>query len=243
MLLVSIHDVSPAQASAVRRLWALCVSCSVTPALLVVPNWHGQWPLEQHPEFVDWVRARAHEGAEIALHGERHDEIGLPWQTRDSWRALGKTNGEAEFLTLDARAARERVTRGLDRLRQLCIEPTGFVAPAWLAQEATYSVAAEAGLSFSEDDKAVRLLPFNQQVPSPAVRWSGRTRARAWGSMAVAQTRWLLQRNSSCPRIAFHPGDLDHSAISASLEPTLRRWLGRHSAGRYADLISQANPA
>ena len=243
MLLVSIHDVSPAQAAAVRQLWALCVSCRVTPALLVVPNWHGQWPLEEHPEFVDWVRARAHEGAEIALHGERHDEIGLPRQPKDSWRAWGKTNGEAEFLTLNAGAAHERVTRSLERLRQLCIEPTGFVPPAWLAQEATYRVAAEAGLSFSEDDKTVRLLSLNRQVPSPAVRWSGRSPARAWASIAVAQTRWLLQRTSSFPRLAFHPGDLDHSAISASLEPTLRRWLGRHSAGRYADLISQANPA
>jgi uncharacterized protein len=243
MLLVSIHDVSPAQAEAVRRLWALCASCSVTPALLVVPNWHGQWPLEQHPEFVDWVRARADEGAEIALHGERHDEIGLPRKTKDSWRAWGKTNAEGEFLTLNAAAARERVTRGLDRLRQLGIEPTGFVPPAWLAQEGTYRVAAEAGLSFSEDDRTVRLLALGRQVPSLAVRWSARTPSRAWASIAVAQTRWLLQRNSTVPRIALHPGDLDHNAISDSLEPTLHRWLGRHSPGRYADLISQAKAA
>src|ERR1700677_1747309 len=75
-LLVSIHDVTPALAPRVEALWALARERGVTPALLVVPNWHGRWPLGEHPEFVRWVRARADEGAEIFLHGERHDEVG-----------------------------------------------------------------------------------------------------------------------------------------------------------------------
>jgi uncharacterized protein len=243
MLLVSIHDVSPAQAEAVQRLWDLCMSYSVIPALLVVPNWHGQWPLEEHSDFVLWLHGRAEEGAEIALHGERHDETGLPRQNKDRWRAIGKTKGEAEFLTLDASAAGERIARGLQRLRQLGLEPTGFVAPAWLAKADTYRIAAEAGLTFSEDDESVRLLSLNRRIRSPVVRWSARTSARAWGSVAVARARWLLQRNTSCPRIAFHPGDLQHPAVSASLGPTLSRWVGRHAPGRYADLIRPETPA
>jgi uncharacterized protein len=243
MLLVSIHDVSPAQAEAVQRLWGLCTSLGVMPALLVVPNWHGQWPLEEHLGFVRWLRGRADEGAEIALHGERHDEVGLPRQKKDRWRAIGKTNGEAEFLTLNTRAAGERIARGLQRLRQLGLEPTGFVAPAWLAKAGTYRIAAEAGLTFSEDDESVRLLSLNRQIRSPVVRWSARTPVRAWGSVAVARARWLLQRKASCPKIAFHPDDLQHSAVSASLGPTLSRWLGRHASGRYADLIRQETPA
>ncbi|MGH9889518.1 MAG: DUF2334 domain-containing protein, partial [bacterium] len=75
-LLVSVHDVSPAHASSVQRIWAYCGSVGVQPALLVVPNWHGAWPLEDFRLFVDWLRdceARG-SGAEIFLHGERHDE-------------------------------------------------------------------------------------------------------------------------------------------------------------------------
>ena len=45
-LLVAIHDVTPAHAAAVERLWHICTHRGVLPALFVVPNWHGEWPLE-----------------------------------------------------------------------------------------------------------------------------------------------------------------------------------------------------
>ena len=50
-LLVSIHDVTPALERDVRALWDLCAERGITPALFVVPNWHGQWPLDEFPRF------------------------------------------------------------------------------------------------------------------------------------------------------------------------------------------------
>jgi predicted deacetylase len=204
--------------------------------LLVVPNWHGRWPLDRHPDFVEWLRARTREGAEIALHGERHDEVGLPRRFTDQWKAWGNTQREGEFLTLDAASARERLGRGLRLLRELGLEPTGFVPPAWLAREATHEAAAAAGLAFSEDDHSIRLLPASRRVASPVVRWSGRTRTRAWGSVIVARGRALLQRRAPFPRIALHPGDLEHPATARSVVQSLDRWLGRHAPGSYSDL-------
>ena len=236
ILLVSIHDVSPAQEAKVLRLWDLCAGRGVTPALLVVPNWHGEWPLQDHPRFINWIRARAEEGAELVLHGERHDEIGLPRGLADHWRAWGKTDGEGEFLTLDGPQARERLDRGLAHLRELGLDPTGFVPPAWLAREVAYEAAAAVGLGFSEDTRSVRLLPSGRRVRSPVIRWSTRTSIRSWGSVAVAESRWILQRTAAYPRIALHPRDLDHPAAARSVERTLDRWLGQHSAGRYSDL-------
>ena len=243
MLLVSIHDVTPAFESRVLQLWDLCLSHGVTPALFVVPDWHGAWPLEAHSGFLGWIRSRAAQGAELVLHGERHDEFGLQRSRRDSWRAWGNTAGEGEFLTLDAAAARHRLFRALERLRQLGLEPTGFVPPAWLARESTYEVAASAGLRFSEDAGSVILLPSKQRVNSPVVRWSARTSVRARGSVAVADARWLLQRGSAWPRIALHPQDLNHPATAGSLRRTLERWVRRHHPGRYADLTTAFQPA
>ncbi|HEU5303381.1 MAG TPA: polysaccharide deacetylase family protein [Gemmatimonadales bacterium] len=243
MLLVSIHDVSPAQAAAVTRLWEVCVERRVIPALLVVPNWHGEWPLEEHPDFVEWIRRRAAEGAEIVLHGERHDEVGLPRGAGDHRRAWGKTAGEAEFLTLDAAAAEARITRGLGRLRKVGLEPVGFVPPAWLAREAAHEAAASAGLHFSEDDHSVRLFPSGRRMASPVLRWSARTAARAWGSVAVARIRSVVQRRAGVVRIALHPRDLDHPATARSLTHTLDRWLGWHRAGHYGDLAVTAHCA
>lgn len=243
ILLVSIHDVSPAQESNVLRLWDLCSQRGIVPALLVVPNWHGEWPLASHPRFTTWLRSRVDHGAEIVLHGERHDEIGLTRTLVDNWRAWGKTDHEGEFLTLDGSAARARIIRGIRQLQEIGLQPTGFVPPGWLARESTHEAVAEAGLSFSEEERWIRLLASGERIPSPVVRWSARGSLRARGSVMVAKARWLLQGRSRWPRIALHPNDLEHAATARSLGQTLERWLEEHRPGRYADLGASLQPA
>jgi predicted deacetylase len=235
-VLVSIHDVTPVLAAGVARLWQLCAERRVTPALLVVPDWHGAWPLDRHPEFVEWLRSRAAEGAEIVLHGERHDELGLARTVGDHFRAWGRTAGEAEFLTLDAAAAGERIARGLACLRRLGLRPTGFVPPAWLAREEGHRAAGAAGLGFSEDERAVRLFPSGRKIPSPVVRWSARSPLRAWGSAAVARARWTLQRKAPLLRLALHPQDLSHPVTARSVVVSLDRWLVAHQPIAYSSL-------
>ena len=232
-LLVSIHDVTPALERGVLRLWDLCAVRGIRPALLVVPEWHGLWPLEKYPAFVRWLRDRAAEGAEIVLHGERHDEAGLPRGAADRFRAWGRTDGEGEFLTLDRTAAAARIARGLARLRALGLEPIGFVPPAWLAREDAHSAAAVAGLRFSEDGRSIRLFPSGRRLGSPVVRWSARSPLRARGSVAVARARWALQRRARFPRIALHPQDLGCDITAVVLGPTLDRWRARHAPGTY----------
>jgi len=213
-LLVSIHDVTPALETGVLRLWEMCAARGFSPALLVVPDWQGEWPLERHPDFVRWLRERASGGAEIVLHGERHSR--------------------GEFQALNRSAARERIDRGLGSLRALGLEPAGFVPPGWLAREDGHAAVRDAGLGFSEDERSIRLFPLGRRVPSPAVRWSARTPVRACGSVAVARGRWLLQRRARYPRIAFHPQDYAHSLTARDLPATLDRWLTRHPPISYA---------
>jgi predicted deacetylase len=241
-VLVSIHDATPALAAGVARLWQLCAERRVTPALLVVPDWHGAWPLDRHPEFVDWLRSRAAQGAEIVLHGERHDEAGLTRTPSDRLRAWGRTSREAEFLTLDAASAGERIARGLACLLGLGLRPVGFVPPAWLAREEGHRAAGAAGLGFSEDERTVRLFPSGRSIPSPVVRWSARSAARAWGSAVVARTRWTLQRRAPFPRLALHPQDLDHPVTARSLVVSLDRWLTVHRPIPYSTLAAVAVP-
>ncbi len=222
-LLVSIHDVTPALEAGVLRLWEMCAERGVSPALLVVPDWHGEWPLGRHGGFVRWLRERADGGAEIVLHGERHE------------------NGE--FRTLGRSAARERIDRGIGSLRSLGLEPTGFVPPGWLARDEGHAAVRDAGLGFSEDDGAIRLFPSGRRIESPAVRWSARSAVRAWGSVAVARGRWALQRRALYPRIAFHPQDYAHPRTTRDLPATLDRWLTRHRPIGYAALRAPAADA
>jgi uncharacterized protein len=174
------------------------------------------------------------------LHGERHDEVGSPRGWRDAARAWGKTAREGEFLTLDESAARERIERGVALFNRLGIEPTGFVAPAWLTRPggACARAVAAAGLLYSEDDGAVLVHhpDGDRRVPSPVVRWSSRTTARAYGSAVVSAARWHVQRTAPCVRLALHPSDLNHPVTARSATVALDRWLSSRRPSRYADV-------
>jgi uncharacterized protein len=233
-LLVSIHDVTPALERDVRALWDLCAERDIVPALFVVPNWHGQWPLDEFPGFAAWLRAKARAGAEIFLHGERHDEVGLPRRITDRVRALGATAREGDFLTLDEAAAAARIRRGLECLRRAGLSPLGFVPPAWLAREDTFRAVRSAGLAVSEDVGGIRLHARATRLPSPVIRWSGRTPWRAIVSAAVAEARWVTARGSWLARLALHPADMRQPAAAMSVASHLDRWRRLRRQHRYA---------
>ena len=243
-LLVTIHDVTPALALRVESLWRLCESRGVVPGLLVVPDWHGMAAVESEPSFGGWLRARAAAGAEILLHGERHDEVGSPRTWRDELRAFGKTNREGEFLTLGYDAARARIDRGVARLRAMGLDPVGFVPPAWLAKADTHAAVRDAGLRVSEDDGAVYVHAkgrTSRTLRSPVVRWSARGFVRAYGSVLFERLRWRFQRDEPIVRVALHPGDLAHPATAASIERGLDAWLSVRKQSFYRT-IAEARP-
>jgi uncharacterized protein len=237
-LLVSIHDVSPAHDQAIQRIWTHCHSLGVRPALFVVPNWHGEWPIEDYRLFIDWVRdcEAGGFGADVFLHGERHDEHGVRRELADELRAFGRTDGEAEFLTLRYGAARQRIERGLRCLRACGLSPVGFVAPAWLAHAECTVALSDTGVAISETTDAITLHSRGMRLASPVLRWSTRTPWRAAASQVVARTASMLNANHWLVRVALHPGDVEHPPTWASVRATLDRWLGIRRPWRYSRL-------
>ena len=236
-LLVSIHDVAPPNLAAVRRLWQLCRDAGVVPALLVVPDWHGSAPIEHDADFLMWLRGAVTEGAELLLHGERHDETGRPRALTDELRAAGKTAREGECLTLDAPELEALVARGLGRLRALGFSATGFVPPAWLMRADARPGIYAAGVTFTEDEGAI-YLASGRRIPTPALRWSTRTAFRAQASVLVSEWRWRSQRRTPVMRIALHPADLSHPAVARSVEQALARWTTLRAPRSYASLAA-----
>lgn len=242
ILLVSVHDVTPAHWEEVLALWGLCRDRGVIPALLITPDWHGSWPVEGFPEFGRWLRDCAAAGAEVMLHGERHDEVGTRRRWRDHLRALGRTDREGEFMCLDEAEASERIRRGRDRLRRIGVTPVGFVAPAWIAGPETYRAAARLGLGISEDSRYVYLRGPDGppcRLASPVCRWSARSALRAHGSAVVGALRWRAQRGVESMRLALHPGDLRHRATRESVPRALERWTANRRVLTYSDLFTQ----
>jgi predicted deacetylase len=235
-LLITIHDVTPALQARVKALWELCAAHSVVPGLYVVPDWHGGAPIEGDAPFAAWLRDRAAQGAEIFLHGERHDEVGLPRGWRDELRAFGRTNKEGEFLTLEYDAARARIDRGIARLHALGLEPIGFVPPAWLARPATHEAVRDAGLAVSESDRAIFVHARRATIASPVLRWSARGAFRSYASVLQERIRWRTQRGAPVMRIALHPADLDHPAVERNIGRAMNAWTHIRRAGTYREL-------
>jgi uncharacterized protein len=235
-VVMAIHDVALPYVEECAALMRMCRAVGVMPALFVVPEWHGTWPLEQSGAFVRWLRHAARDGADVLLHGYRHDEVGSPRTRAAHWRALGRTAGEGEFLSLSVDAAQERIVRGRDRLTALGLSPIGFVPPAWLASDALHVAMRECGLPLTEDAAAVRDVMRGRVLGAPAVRWSARTRWRALGSRIVALARTRMHRRARVVRVALHPRDLHDAGVAASVREAMRWWTRERVATRYRDL-------
>jgi predicted deacetylase len=233
-VIVAIHDVTPAFAHQVETLWDICKTRGITPALFVVPSWHGQWPVEEDPRFCGWVRRLAAEGAEVFLHGERHDEVGAERTLWDTMRAFGRTDREAEFLTLPRAAARNRIARGLLRLRSAGLKPIGFVAPAWLSSRGAVEAVGDVGLRYSEDGTCIHVIGRGR-LKAPAIRWSARTLFRAHASVAVAAAARATLREPLI-RIALHPRDVRSAPVRRSLVRTLDSYSERGWPAQYSQI-------
>lgn len=238
-LLVAIHDVAPPFAEECAALWDLCLAHEVVPALFVVPEWHGRFPIEADAPFVRWVTACVRQGADCFLHGHRHDEVGTPRDWRAQWAALGRTDGEGEFVALSADGSAERIAAGRARLTAVGLAPIGFVAPAWLASRAVHQAAARCGLPLTEDADGVRSCRTGQLLPAPAVRWSTRTRWRATLSPVVARWRRAAHRRAPLARLALHPRDLHEPGVARSLRDALHWWCDRRRPLAYRDLLER----
>ena len=240
-LLVAVHDVTPAHERRLNLLYRLLHAAGVERfALLVVPNWHGSWPLAACPEFTAGLRERADRGATILLHGLRHDEFEQPRSLVHWARTVGRTALEGEFASLPPDVARSRIDRGLAALRKVGLDPVGFVPPAWLARPGLDRVAGEAGLALTEDARAVYVR--GQRVSAPATCWSTRLAWRRMASVAVAATRIRLERTCRLVRLAFHPYDADWPRVLDSCQRTLAALLETRTVIGYDELLEERRP-
>ena len=139
-------------------------------------------------------------------------------------------------MSLDRGEARRRIQRGLAVFRRAGIAPVGFVAPAWLWQDHTRSVAGSLGLPISEDEHAIYLHQRGTRLDSPVIRWSARTTARAATSAIVARAMTWLHQKHWLVRIALHPTDLWRAATADSAMETIDWWRARRHPWSYSAL-------
>ena len=236
---VALHDVTPVHEDRIGHVLLLLDRLGIArPALFVVPDWHGEGNLERHPSFVDMLLERQAGGAEVFLHGYRHDEAGHERSLRERLHVFGRTARSAEFLMIGPDEAARRMDRGLEMFGRLGLDPVGFVPPAWIFGASTRALAAERSLWLTESFLRVESLGTRDRIFSPALSWSS---ARPWRSRVtarIADVRSAAVRFPSLARVAIHPPDIDIAPVRRSLERALGRLVPTCSLVRYRDLFS-----
>jgi len=241
-VLVSLHDVSPRHALRCREILSWLKEQGVPPvALLVVPNFHGQWPLHEFPDFVSEISQWAEAGHELVLHGCRHIEEAPPpggeLDTRLRRRFL--TGGEGEFLALSPEEVQARLNEAMEIWNRCGLPvPEGFIPPAWLHNANLDPVLAELGIRWTENHAGVRR-PCGAVHEVPVISWASRDPLRRMGSRLVCPSLELAWRPRPVLRIAIHPHDFDWRTLRRSIDAVMGRVARRRQFLSYSDFAAR----
>ncbi|MBN2607538.1 MAG: DUF2334 domain-containing protein [Candidatus Fermentibacteraceae bacterium] len=240
-LLLAVHDVSPANERALRHIAGELEKLGLDRySMLVVPDYHGEWPLEEHPEFCRWLSGLAEGGVDMVLHGQTH--MGSPAE-RFSWnglRSLLFTRGEGEFLDLDRDEAERLILNGKRTLAAaLGIQAESFVAPAWLYSRGTLKALEHTGFRLAESRWRI-WSPSGRTtlLRVPVANYAGGGPLKRLLASLWVDIYGTLCAGADTLRFAVHPSDFLSAESSAMVIGKLRRLLRNREPAALRDMIS-----
>lgn len=230
-VVIALHDVTPVHAARIAKAERLLASIGATTVTyLLVPDFHQTGPVHERDDFIAWCRAARPFRVQWFLHGYYHrdmtpspdDAESRERNLRARLAAAFMTAGEGEFLTLRGQALADRLDRGIASFTAcLGAAPEGFVAPAWLFEEALLPALRARGIRFTENHVRVFDLLRERQRDCGVITWATRTPIRKYGSLIVSRALSLYWRQRPVLRVALHPLDFDHPMTVASIARTL----------------------
>jgi predicted deacetylase len=209
-------------------------------SLLIIPDHHRRGHFLQDAAFCQWLRDMMAEGHEVVIHGYFHQRARRVGESlTDKILTRFYTQDEGEFYDIGEEEAFALVTEAQKEFRSLGIEPSGFIAPAWLLSEAGERALKRTGIGYTTRLGGVADFQTGRVHRSQSLVWSvscgvRRACSRAWNTV-------LLRRLARNPlwRIGLHPPDLRYPAIwqqavrliaktAAEREPmTYEAWIAR----------------
>jgi len=238
---LTLHDVTPAHEEALRKIHSALIELGVVRySMLVVPDYHGEWLLEEHPEFCRWLQEVSQNGVEMLLHGWRHEACGTPSGIADRIRSAVFTRGEGEFLSLDELQADQHLQKGCEILkRALDIEVSGFVAPAWLYSRGTVAALSKAGFVFTESRWRIWNPETGRTLLNiPVVNYAGGSFIKRSLAAFWVMVSGIVLGGSRTVRFAIHPCDFENDAMRNAVIKRLKYLLRRRETISSSDLLT-----
>ena len=242
-LVVSIHDVSTVTRPAVERMLRDLAEAGVpVTSLLVIPDHHHKGRVDEDPEFSAWLRDQVKVGHEVVLHGFYHlrpVKTGEGLATRLVTRSY--TAGEGEFYDLSFDEASVLLRRSREVLENCGIEPSGFIAPAWLLGEEAERAVRAGGFAYTT--RIADVLDFRQDrhYAARSMVYSVRAGWRRAVSLLWNEGLFHVLRSSPLLRIGLHPPDWEHEAIRHHALSSIRQAAGVRKATTYREWLDHAH--
>jgi predicted deacetylase len=210
-LLLVLHDVAPSTwADYQPFVEAVDALGNVPVTWLVVPDFHRNNALDDHPQFCRMLDERVARGDELALHGFFHDDLGpAPTSPRD-WFLRRVYTHEGEFYQLSREAALACLRAGIELFQHYQWPLHGFVAPAWLMSDGTRQALSELPLRYTSDPQHLYHLPDFTRIDAPGLVWSARSAWRRGVSKMLSDQRQHAWRDAPVIRLGLHPVDMRH---------------------------------
>lgn len=233
MLAVALHDVEPRsfeRAKAIRKWLTERGVQRVT--LLVIPaaDLHPIGP--RAPDLAAWLRGRVARGDTVAQHGLVHNATAVaPWPRSviASWQG----GSAAEFPGLGPEDTARRVHTGRLLLREIELDPRGFVAPGYAYTRALRAVLAQRYEWFA-DTRCIRT-GSHGKLPSRALCLGSSTALKR--KLSPQLVRAAARAPGAVMRIDVHPADFDLPSHVSTLESLLAR-AGARAVVTYDELLA-----
>jgi predicted deacetylase len=221
-LAVAIHDVEPRSFARTREIRTWLSDRGVGRVTMLVIPAIDLHPIGfRAPALACWLRGRTAAGDVIAQHGLAHKRAAraaFPRNVVAHWQG----GDAAEFPGLGAEDARLRVECGRRLLREIELDPKGFVAPGYAYTSELRTLLAERFEWFA-DLRGV-FDSGGRELRSPALCLGTSTPLKRAFSPAVV--RATARRSGELMRLDIHPADFDHRGHVATLEALLKRAAG-----------------
>lgn len=238
-IVVSIHDVSPLTREATERILGELAAIGITRlSLLVVPDHHCKGHFLDHPDFCDWLRARASEGHEIVVHGYYHRRDQRSGETfKEKLTTRYYTAGEGEFYDIAGADALRIISQARQEFRKIGLNPQGFVAPAWLLSDGADRALQRLGVGYTTRIGGVFDYTTGIQHHSQSLVWS----TRSWWRrlLSLLWNPYLFRRMQPSPllRIGIHPPDIAYRSVWRQIKALTGKALENRTPTTYSGYL------
>jgi predicted deacetylase len=222
LLAVAVHDVEPRSFGRSREIRVWLEDRDVERATLLVIPAADLHPIgARAPELAAWLRGRVACGDVVAQHGLVHRASGTPPWPRSALAAW-QGGAAAEFPGLQREDAARRVATGRRLLREIELDPRGFVAPGYAYTRALRGILTDSHDWFAD----LRAVHFRGgDVHARALCLGNSTMLKRTLSPSLVRT--AARAAGYVMRLDIHPADFDQPGHIVTLEHVLEQARGQ----------------